>query len=120
MSFLEDQVDQRRGGDYTDDVFGDLARAIDDGSMEHEEIQGLTLLLIAAGMETTTSLLGTMVHSLATGAVTREELGDGVDLPTAAASMSSSGSMRPRNGSPASPPSPCRCTASSWRQGRGC
>ena len=85
VSFLEAQVDQRRGGDYTDDVFGDLARAIDDGSMEHEEIQGLTLLLIAAGMETTTSLLGTMVHSLATGAVTREELGDGVDLPTAAA-----------------------------------
>ncbi|MDP7382593.1 MAG: cytochrome P450, partial [Acidimicrobiales bacterium] len=72
-------------GNYTDDVFGDLARAIDDGSMEHEEIQGLTLLLIAAGMETTTSLLGTMVHSLATGDVTREGLGGGVDLPTAAA-----------------------------------
>ena len=36
-------------------------------------------------METTTSLLGTMVHSLATGAVTRQELGDGVDLLTAAA-----------------------------------
>jgi cytochrome P450 len=45
--------------------------------MQVEEIQGLTLLLIAAGMETTTSLMGTIVDSLATGQVDRAELRDG-------------------------------------------
>ena len=74
VDFLEAQVGERRGGDYTDDVFGDIARAIDGGDMEVEEIQGLTLLLIAAGMETTTSLMGNIVHALATGHVRRAEL----------------------------------------------
>ena len=74
VDFLEAQVGERRGGDYTDDVFGDIARAIDSGDMEVEEIQGLTLLLIAAGMETTTSLMGNIVHALATGHVRREEV----------------------------------------------
>ena len=74
VDYLEAQVGERRGGDYTDDVFGDIARAIDGGDMEVEEIQGLTLLLIAAGMETTTSLMGNIVHALATGQVRREEV----------------------------------------------
>lgn len=74
VDFLEAQVGERRGGDYTDDVFGDIARAIDSGDMEFEEIQGLTLLLIAAGMETTTSLMGNIVHALATGHVSRADV----------------------------------------------
>ena len=74
VDYLEAQVGERRGGNYTDDVFGDIARAIDGGDMEVEEIQGLTLLLIAAGMETTTSLMGNIVHALATGQVRRDEV----------------------------------------------
>ena len=74
VDYLEAQVGERRGGDYTDDVFGDIARAIDSGDMEVDEIQGLTLLLIAAGMETTTSLMGNIVHALATGQVRRDEV----------------------------------------------
>ena len=37
--------------------------------MLESEIQGLTLLLIAAGMETTSSLMGNIAHVVATGAV---------------------------------------------------
>lgn len=76
VEYMVDQVRARRGGEYPDDVFGDIARGIDEGLMQIEEIQGLTLLLIAAGMETTTSLMGTIVHSLATGQVSRDELQD--------------------------------------------
>jgi cytochrome P450 len=76
VDYMVDQVQGRRGGEYPDDVFGDIAQAIDVGVMQVDEIQGLTLLLIAAGMETTTSLMGTIVHSLATGQVTPDELRD--------------------------------------------
>lgn len=74
VEYLESQVRQRQMGVYTDDVFGDLARAIDAGDMEFEEIQGLTLLLVAAGMETTTSLMGNIVHALATSHVSRADV----------------------------------------------
>lgn len=74
VDYMVDQVRQRQRGAYPDDVFGDMASAIDDGVMREEEIQGLALLLIAAGMETTTSLMGTIVHALASGQVSREEL----------------------------------------------
>ena len=76
VDYMVDQVQGRRGGDYSDDVFGDIAQAIDAEVMQVHEIQGLTLLLIAAGMETTTSLMGTIVHSLATGEVARDDLRD--------------------------------------------
>ncbi len=76
VDYMVDQVQGRRGGDYSDDVFGDIAQAIDAEVMQVREIQGLTLLLIAAGMETTTSLMGTIVHSLATGEVARDDLRD--------------------------------------------
>jgi cytochrome P450 len=74
VAFFESLVQGQQGGAYSDDVFGDMARAIDGGTMDLEEVQGLTLLLVAAGMETTTSLLGNMVHALGTGQVTGEEL----------------------------------------------
>ena len=85
VDYMVEQVRLRRGGNYPDDVFGDIAQAIDQGIMQVEEIQGLTLLLIAAGMETTTSLMGTIVHSLATGQVSRDELRDaGGEFPSGA------------------------------------
>jgi cytochrome P450 len=50
--------------------------------MEPKEIQGLSLLLVAAGMETTASLMGTIVNALATRQISREELqSDQGDLP---------------------------------------
>lgn len=76
VDYMVDQVQIRRGRNYPDDVFGDIAQAIDAGVMQMEEIQGLTLLLIAAGMETTTSLMGTIVHSVASGQVVRRDLRD--------------------------------------------
>ncbi len=76
VDYMVDQVQGRRHGDYPDDVFGDIAQAIDAGVMQVHEIQGLALLLIAAGMETTTSLMATIVHSLASGRVKRDDLRD--------------------------------------------
>jgi len=85
VDYMVEQVQFRRGRDYPDDVFGDMADAIDHGVMQVDEIQGLTLLLIAAGMETTTSLMGTIVHSVASGQVSREALRDDRgELPSAA------------------------------------
>lgn len=52
-----------------DDVLGDVARAIEDGTMTREEVQGVTLLLIAAGMETTSSLMGNIASAVASGEV---------------------------------------------------
>ncbi len=81
VDYMVDQVQSRRKGSnaahvYADDVFGDIAAGIDAGMMKVSEIQGLTLLLIAAGMETTTSLMGNMVHALATGFVSQADLLD--------------------------------------------
>jgi cytochrome P450 len=82
VKFLEKEVERRQNTDYPDDVFGDMARAIDQGLMEPKEIQGLSLLLVAAGMETTASLMGTIVNALATRQISREELqSDQGDLP---------------------------------------
>ena len=84
VDYMEDQVARRRRDGGTDDVFSDIAAGIDAGHMRESEVQGLTLLLIAAGMETTTSLLGSIVHARATGKVSSAELlPDGV-LPAAA------------------------------------
>ena len=81
VDFMVDQVRRRMRDGMTDDVLGDIAGAIRDGVMRESEIQGLTLLLIAAGMETTTSLMGNIANAVATGMVTAEELlGDGGEL----------------------------------------
>lgn len=70
------EVDARRAGAWRDDVLSDIARAIDDGTMTRDEVPGVTLLLIAAGMETTSSLMGNIVAAVALGQV---EVGDLVD-----------------------------------------
>lgn len=74
VAFMEDLVAHRRAGNITDDVLSDIAQGIDAGLMKPTEIQGLTLLLIAAGMETTTSLMGNITHAVATGQVGAEAL----------------------------------------------
>ena len=84
VAYFDELVAARRGGNTTDDVFGDMAQAIDAGIMQPEEVQGLALLLIAAGMETTTSLMGNMVHALATNLVTAEQMLDADGEPSAA------------------------------------
>ena len=60
----------------TDDVFSDMATGIEAGLMKESEIQGLTLLLIAAGMETTSSLMGNIAHAVATEDVAANALLD--------------------------------------------
>lgn len=74
VAFMEDLVAHRRAGNPSDDVLSDIAQGIDDGVMKESEIQGLTLLLIAAGMETTTSLMGTITHAVATEQVNAAQL----------------------------------------------
>jgi len=79
------EVDARRAGAWRDDVLSDIARAIDDGTMTRDEVQGVTLLLIAAGMETTSSLMGNIVAAVASGQVqVRELVDDTGDLRLAA------------------------------------
>lgn len=80
VAFIHDQVHYRRGsgalGGAHDDVLGDMARGIESGDMRQQDVEGLTLLLIAAGMETTASLMGNVVHALATNSVQGPELLD--------------------------------------------
>jgi cytochrome P450 len=80
VAYIHDQVAQRRAGSRSqqvgDDVLGDMARGIDDDQMRASEVEGLTLLLIAAGMETTASLMGNVVHALATQQVQSVDLLD--------------------------------------------
>lgn len=79
VAYLEDGVDLRRSSGPlagSDDVMGDIAQAIDAGLMTQDEIQGLTLLLIAAGMETTSGLMGNIAYALAAGEVSAAELID--------------------------------------------
>lgn len=74
VDFMVDQVRRRQADGPTDDVLSDIAAGIDAGAMKESEIQGLTLLLIAAGMETTSSLMGNMANAVATGQVSADEL----------------------------------------------
>lgn len=77
VTYIHDQVMQRRtGGSVIDDVLGDMAIGIESGQMRQQEVEGLTLLLIAAGMETTASLMGNVVHALACDEVHKDELLD--------------------------------------------
>lgn len=74
VDFMVEQVHRRLRDGMTDDVLSDIAAAIRDGVMQEDEIQGLTLLLIAAGMETTTSLMGNIANAVATGMVRADDL----------------------------------------------
>lgn len=80
VAYIHDQVLQRRAevgtGAGADDVLGDMAAGIESGQMRQQEVEGLTLLLIAAGMETTASLMGNVVYALSMQHVRPEELLD--------------------------------------------
>jgi len=76
VDYFVDQVRRRRVEGMTDDVFSDMAMGIEAGLMKESEIQGLTLLLIAAGMETTSSLMGNIAHAVATEEVAASALLD--------------------------------------------
>lgn len=81
VDFMVDQVHRRLRDGLADDVLSDIAAAIRDRVMEESEIQGLTLLLIVAGMETTTSLMGNIANAVATGLVSAEDLlGEGGEI----------------------------------------
>jgi cytochrome P450 len=70
------EVYLRRAGAWSDDVLSDIARAVEDGTMGRNEVQGVTLLLIAAGMETTSSLMGNIAAAVASGQVDAQSLLD--------------------------------------------
>jgi cytochrome P450 len=74
VDYMVGQVRRRLRGEPTDDVLSDIAAGIKAGLMDVSEIQGLMLLLVAAGMETTTSLMGSIVHALADGLVAPDQL----------------------------------------------
>jgi cytochrome P450 len=58
------ELSRRRGGD-TDDILGRASRAVDDGEMSMFEAVSGALLLLVAGNETTTNLLGIILVELA-------------------------------------------------------
>jgi cytochrome P450 len=59
-------VEERRRGVGTDDLIGDLARAVDAGSISAADVPGLCLMIVVAALEPTGSLLGTILHAIAT------------------------------------------------------
>ena len=75
-ALLGAHVRERAGGRPTDDLLGDLARAVDDEAVTSPDVAGLGLLLLVAGAEPTASLLSNIVHALATGAVRRDQVLD--------------------------------------------
>lgn len=76
VDLFRSEVVRRGSGAEHDDILGDIARAITEGQLTSDDIPGICLLLIAAGMETTTSLLGSIVDALASGTVTAEQILD--------------------------------------------
>jgi cytochrome P450 len=51
-----------------------LARAVDEGAISAADVPGLCMMVVVAGLEPTGSLLGTIMHALATGRVGVEEV----------------------------------------------
>jgi len=74
VELFRSEVARRGNGSDDDDILGDIARAISEGQLTTDDIPGICLLLIVAGMETTTSLLGAIVDALASGVVTAEQI----------------------------------------------
>lgn len=58
----------------TSDIMTDLARAVSIGELTMADIPGLCLTLIAAGTETTAGLISGVLHGLATGLITSDDL----------------------------------------------
>jgi cytochrome P450 len=67
-------VEERRRGAPAAGLIGDLAQALDAGEIASEDVAGLCLMLVVAGMEPTSSLLANMLHALATARVRAGDL----------------------------------------------
>ena len=70
------RVAERTTGRQTDDLLGDLARAVADEAIALPDVPGLCLMLLVAGIEPTASLLSNIVHALATRRVNAEQVLD--------------------------------------------
>jgi cytochrome P450 len=57
-------------------VLEDLGDAVAAGTLELDDVPGLCLMLLVAGIEPTASLLSNIIHALATAEVSAEQLGD--------------------------------------------
>jgi cytochrome P450 len=66
----------RVGRRAADGVLGDLGRAVGAGALELDDVPGLGLMLLVAGVEPTASLLSTIIHALATSEVSAERVLD--------------------------------------------
>jgi len=77
-------IEARGGSDaYGDGIISTVARAVDDGDLDDVEAMGILTVLVAAGGESTTSLLGTTVRNLAERADLQDRLRrDPVLIPT--------------------------------------
>ncbi len=75
QAYFGDCIAERRGRD-TDDILGDVARAEAQGAILLDEVPGLCTLLLAAGMETTASLLTNALALLARNPDQRAALRD--------------------------------------------
>lgn len=84
FSFMGDVVEQRRahpGSDLISRLVGDTG---DDDALGFEEITMIAILLLAAGNETTTNLIGNMAAALAAHPDQAEQMWRNVDLVPAA------------------------------------
>ncbi|OBG86346.1 cytochrome [Mycobacterium sp. E802] len=82
-ALIIDELD-RRIASPTDDVFGRVRQALDEGDMSMLEALTATLILLVAGSETTTNLLGILLIQLATNPELFDRLREDRDLIPAA------------------------------------
>jgi cytochrome P450 len=82
-SLILDELD-RRIGVHTDDVLGRVRRALDEGDMSMLEALTAALILLVAGSETTTNLLGILLMQLALDPNLYDRLRENRDLIPAA------------------------------------
>ncbi|MDY6999212.1 MAG: cytochrome P450 [Actinomycetota bacterium] len=80
---IVDELD-RRTGTPTDDVFGRVRAALDEGDMSMLEALSTALILLVAGSETTTNLLGILLLQLARDPALYDRLRENRDLIPAA------------------------------------
>ncbi len=69
-----DELVRKRSSDRGDDLLSQLVEAGEKGEMSHEELVGFCFLLIIAGNETTTKLIGNMTYQLSLHPRQRERL----------------------------------------------
>ena len=76
VAFFNEQVELRINQDGFDDLLSDIAHAIQSGTIDRSHIPGVSLMLMHAGLETTSTLLGNIVHAIANKVIDSRELMD--------------------------------------------